>query len=431
MTYTVKKLKQKFLISFTGYIALWSILSFISVWYSFSAPDINWSGTLNDCIIPSDWTLPDYVAQWWTSLADLESITWYSTQNSDQLDCSVFKWNVKCNNWVLEWSQFKYSNCTPWSSSNNNPADWQPTPLYYDWDVCIDFDGCSCANSNPPTKINNWDICYIEWQKKFLYIAEMKLANGSDSVAVNSPITLKLLLRNNASSDIISDKTPEWFITCTIGRDGSPNKQLFPSNGSDSPLRINAHTYQEVTSFTLPDSRTLTTEEGSFNMTCYIDANWDWTQDNPDNWASTIVNIAKISRFDGAMSQAIKPIEKNLDAGYLQKWTEWIKNYVFDKVMSLLVPMIVIVGILIAILWFYQILFVWWEDGMKKWIQYVIWWVVAIIIMMSAKYLSTVLYEEIFQSWNATALSWVTISQQIYDKIAFPFLKMAVYLVLW
>jgi hypothetical protein len=43
----------------------------------------------------------------------------------------------------------------------------------------------------------------------------------------------------------------------------------------------------------------------------------------------------------------------------------------------------------------------------------------------------TVLFEEIFQSWDAVSINWVDVAMQLYEKIAYPFIKIVVYLALW
>lgn len=140
------------------------------------------------------------------------------------------------------------------------------------------------------------------------------------------------------------------------------------------------------------------------------------------------------SRFDSSMGQSIELIKDNIDAAEPTKWTEWIKNFVFDKVMSILVPLIMVLWILLAILWFYKTLFSSDEKSKAEWIRYIWFWVLWIILIMSAKYLGTTIYETIFHQWDNTRITdilWWNIAQQLYDKILFPFLKIAIYLSLW
>ena len=56
--------------------------------------------------------------------------------------------------------------------------------------------------------------------------------------------------------------------------------------------------------------------------------------------------------------------------------------------------------------------------------------IIWVIIMVSAKYIWNVLFEAIFSSWEMDALNWIELSKKIYDKIAYPFIKIALYLAL-
>ncbi|NCO98003.1 hypothetical protein GW864_02385 [bacterium] len=58
-------------------------------------------------------------------------------------------------------------------------------------------------------------------------------------------------------------------------------------------------------------------------------------------------------RFDIAMERAIAPIKGNLDAPEITSalgGAETIKEFVYKKVMDILVPLIVVIGILVSIL---------------------------------------------------------------------------------
>ena len=76
------------------------------------------------------------------------------------------------------------------------------------------------------------------------------------------------------------------------------------------------------------------------------------------------------------------------------------------------------------------------EDKMKEWIRYVIFGVLWIIIMMSAKFLAEWLVggngiiSIQFPTGEATP-KWVVMAKQVYENIMFPFIKIALYLVVW
>lgn len=149
---------------------------------------------------------------------------------------------------------------------------------------------------------------------------------------------------------------------------------------------------------------------------------------------TTVQETVDNSRFDSAMGKSIESIKNNIEAAESTKWTEWIKNFVFEKVMNILVPLIIVLGILVSILWFYKLLFSSDEKAKEEWIKYIAYWALWIIIIMSAKYIWTTIYEWIFNQWDNTKITdiiWGNIAQELYDKLLFPFLKIAIYLSLW
>lgn len=139
-------------------------------------------------------------------------------------------------------------------------------------------------------------------------------------------------------------------------------------------------------------------------------------------------------RFDTVMDRSTQTIKNNIETAEPTKWTEWIKNFVFDKVMNVLLPLIVVLGILISILWFYKTLFSSDEKEKAEWIKYIWYGALWIILIVSAKYIWTAIYEWVFNQWDNTKITdiiWWNIAQELYDKIVFPFLKIAIYLCLW
>lgn len=129
------------------------------------------------------------------------------------------------------------------------------------------------------------------------------------------------------------------------------------------------------------------------------------------------------------MEKSISSIKSNLEPAEAALGTQGIQNFVFSKVMSFLVPLIVVLGILIAIIGFYKLMFSSDDKAVGEWTRYIIYGAIGIILIMSAKYIWSSLYSIITPS--SGAISWYQIAQQLYDQIAFPFIKFAIYLVLW
>ncbi|HCB51843.1 TPA: hypothetical protein DEP21_04750 [Patescibacteria group bacterium] len=57
------------------------------------------------------------------------------------------------------------------------------------------------------------------------------------------------------------------------------------------------------------------------------------------------------------MDRSIDSIKNNLDAPEIKTGAEGVNNFLMNKVMNVLVPLIIVLGILISILGFYKLLF--------------------------------------------------------------------------
>ena len=75
-----------------------------------------------------------------------------------------------------------------------------------------------------------------------------------------------------------------------------------------------------------------------------------------NTWSGTF-EVVKADRFDLALNRSIEPISKNLEAAEGATGTQGVQNFLYDKIMNVLVPLVIIIGILSAILGFYKIMF--------------------------------------------------------------------------
>lgn len=92
-------------------------------------------------------------------------------------------------------------------------------------------------------------------------------------------------------------------------------------------------------------------------------------------------------------------------------------------------PIIIIAGIIVAMIGFYKIMFAEGDEEVKNGINYIIWGTVGIILMMSASYITNVLFDGVFSGGDLNTFSGVNAIQILYDSVVFPFVKMAIYLV--
>ena len=80
-------------------------------------------------------------------------------------------------------------------------------------------------------------------------------------------------------------------------------------------------------------------------MTCTIYPNLVGINDidSSNDTRSGTFEIVKADRFDLALSRSIETISKNLEAAEGAKGTQGLQNFLYDKIMNVLVPLIVII----------------------------------------------------------------------------------------
>ena len=145
------------------------------------------------------------------------------------------------------------------------------------------------------------------------------------------------------------------------------------------------------------------------------------------------------SPFDGVLGATIEgtsiesAMDKDVESG---KWS----NLFNKQVKSLIwyaIDIFIVIWIAIAFLGGYKIITSNSEDKMKEWIRLVIFGILWIIIMMSASFLAEWLVWDggiIKIQWDSASdfnPSWIGLAQDLYEKLMFPFIKVALYLVIW
>lgn len=134
------------------------------------------------------------------------------------------------------------------------------------------------------------------------------------------------------------------------------------------------------------------------------------------------------NNFSTALEQGVESVASHLDTPDTSVSTDNKVQFLIKKTIDILFPIIIVVGVLVAMIGLYQVLTSSDAGKLKEGINVMIYGAIAIIIMFSAKYLSWVIFTDLFRgaSWEAmTTVDWISV---LYDKIWFPFIKIAVYL---
>lgn len=115
-------------------------------------------------------------------------------------------------------------------------------------------------------------------------------------------------------------------------------------------------------------------------------------------------------------------------------WAELFNGQVL-KIMGYVIDIFIVIWIAVAFIWAYEIMTSDKEESMKKWIRLVAFWVIWIIIMVSARFIANwLVWDEgwiISEQWKDPSHnpSWIVFADNLYKNIMFPFIKLALYFV--
>lgn len=148
------------------------------------------------------------------------------------------------------------------------------------------------------------------------------------------------------------------------------------------------------------------------------------------NWSVWTNQWRYENDINDSLSTWLKITLDPMEANDPQWWWQTVVNFVFKMLDKIVIPLIISIWVLIWMIWAYKLLFSSDEKQSSVWLKMVVYWVIGIVVMVSAKYIWSVLFEDIFKFWAVQAISWIELSKDLYDKIAYPFIKIVLYLAL-
>ncbi len=137
---------------------------------------------------------------------------------------------------------------------------------------------------------------------------------------------------------------------------------------------------------------------------------------------------AQWGNFSQGLSQGVESIREHLDTPDTSILMKSKAAAIIKKVVDVLFPVILIAGVLIAMIGLYQVLVSGDAAKVKEWSTMMFYGVIGIIIMFSAKYLTTVIFSDIFLGGVGEAMTTTDWINKLYNNIVFPFIKIAIYL---
>ena len=112
-----------------------------------------------------------------------------------------------------------------------------------------------------------------------------------------------------------------------------------------------------------------------------------------------------------------------------------------DQVMAIvgyIIDIFIVVWIAVAFIGGYKIMTSDKEEAMKEWIRLIIFWIIWIIIMASARFLaewlagnSGIISDEFVSLGINNQPNWIKFISSLYNKLLYPFIKVALYFVIW
>lgn len=266
-----------------------------------------------------------------------------------------------------------------------------------------------------------------------LEITDIVLSNGNTTAAQFSTPAINLTIANNGTTDVAESNINAGFIRCTRTAWTLWTQEIYVSNPIWA-FTLGAWSTITITNQSLNNVITNTAWQGK-QIICWINESGEIqaelaTQNNSTSFSFDVVPL-EWWNFDLSLWTSINPIQWNLNAIEPSIRAGWVVNFVTNLIIGTVIPIIIVVWVLVAILWLYKILFSNEENDIQKWTQYIIRGVVGIIIMISARYVWNVLFDTVFQSWNAQAFSWIFAVETIYEQVVIPFLTLISYLVIW
>ncbi len=136
-----------------------------------------------------------------------------------------------------------------------------------------------------------------------------------------------------------------------------------------------------------------------------------------------------------ALEESIQPIENNIDVGSPAQWASGVRDFIINTFYTIGFPLIFGVGLLMAILWIIGLLFSDEEWERAKALKIIGYGVAGIVIIVSARYITYTLLGESGTWWllfsHEGTVSGISIAQDLYDKIMYPFIKIGFMLIAW
>ena len=162
-----------------------------------------------------------------------------------------------------------------------------------------------------------------------------------------------------------------------------------------------------------------------FSSNNVVLADGDGWGDNGSITAYTEILGYTISNDNSSLRSALKREIK-------WKWGEAVNNVVYELIWYM-INIFIVIGILLAFFGGYKIMVSNSQDNLKEWIRLVVFGIVWVIVMVSAKFLAYNIIENLENNMVVTdsgGPNWIRIVSNLYNNTLYPFIKIALYMVI-
>ena len=236
--------------------------------------------------------------------------------------------------------------------------------------------------------------------------------------------TIVMTIRNSwTDTATVTTPTPGWLISCTVW-----GVSVYVSNPIGT-LIINPYSNIQ---FPITLSNLATQNLWSQSVVCTLWQYGNWIIVDPVKNLSYQVLEKSGGRFDTTLDQVRDPLVNKIDGPVSELGTSGIKSFVYMLIDRFAVPLAVFIGVLFSLVALYKIMFSTDENALWAISSLLIWWVVWIIIIMSAKFIGNIVYGDLFSQgeiwqWGFNAIEIIS---KLYDYILRPLFKVAFYIMM-
>lgn len=147
------------------------------------------------------------------------------------------------------------------------------------------------------------------------------------------------------------------------------------------------------------------------------------------------LTFADTSSLEDAIKKTTNTLDVKLDSNLSSEtWWSWIKSLLSYAWIKIIIPIWIMLWILIAIIWFYNIMFTKDAESKTKWKNFLLYWTIWVLLAVSGWIMWEKLVWETGTAWIMKQLwnvVWINTAVALYEQLIYPFIKVAMYLIVW